>query len=96
MNSSDNPADIVTRFNNYSLKKNSLWLKGPGILYLRENPYLEEVSINENDGNVYLEKLRGDIPDVISKYYYEGLQVTSSNLSLVCKNERLNEVICIT
>ena len=81
MNSSDNPADIVTRFNDYSLKK---------------NPYLEEVSINENDGNVYLEKLRGDIPDVISKYYYEELQVTSSNLSLVCKNERLNEVICIT
>ena len=96
MNSSDNPADIVTRFNNYSLKKNSLWLKGPGFLYLRENPCTEEVSINENDGNVYLEKLRGDIPDVISKYYYEELQVTSSNLSLVCKSERLNEVICIT
>ena len=52
MNSSDNPADIVTRFNNYSLKKNSLWLKGPGFLYLRENPYLEEVSINENEANV--------------------------------------------
>ena len=27
--SSQNPADIITRFNNYSLKENSLWFKGP-------------------------------------------------------------------
>ena len=94
--SSDNPADIITRFNHYSLKENSLWLKGPGFLYLRENPNEEEISINENDGNVYLVKLRGDFPDVISKYYFEELHVTSSNVSLVFKGERLNEVICIT
>ena len=94
--SSDNPADIITRFNHYSLKENSLWPKGPGFLYLRENPYAEEISINENDGNVYLVKLRGDFPDVISKYYFEELHVTSSNVSLVFKGERLNEVICIT
>lgn len=43
VNSSENPADIVTRFNNYSLKKNSWWLKGSRFLYLRENPYTEEV-----------------------------------------------------
>ena len=65
---SDNQADIITRFNNYSLNENSLWLKGPGFLYLRENTYTEEISINENDGNVYLEKLRGYFPDVIIKY----------------------------
>ena len=90
---SDNLADIITRFDNYSSRENSLWLKGPGVLYLRENPYTEEISIIENDGNVYLEKLHGDFLDVISKYYYEELHVTSSNVSLVCKGERLNEVI---
>ena len=66
-----------------------MWLKGPGFLYLPENPHTEEVSINENDENVYLQKLRGDFPDVISKYYYEELRVTRSNVSLVCKGERL-------
>ena len=90
---SDNLADIITRFDNYSLRENSLWLKGPGFLYLRENPYTEEISIIENDGNVYLEKLHGDFLDVNSKYYYEELHVTSSNVSLVCKGKRLNEVI---
>ena len=56
LKSSDNPVAVTKRSNNYSLKENSLWLKGPGFLYLRESPYTEEISINENDGNVYLEK----------------------------------------
>ena len=56
LKSSDNPVDIIKRSNNYLLKENSLQLKGPGFLYLRESPYTEEISINENDGNVYLEK----------------------------------------
>ena len=94
--SSDKSADIITQFNHYSLNENSLWIKGPRFLYLRANPYTEEISFNENDGNIYLEKLRGDFPDVISKYYYEELHVTSSNVSLVSKGERLNEVICMT
>ena len=47
--SSDNPADIIMQFNNYSLKQNSVWIKDPGFLYLWENPYAEEISINEND-----------------------------------------------
>ena len=87
MKSSNNPVDIITRFNHYSLKENSLWLKDSGFLYLWEFPYTEEISINENDGSVYLEKLCGDFSDVISKYYYE---VTSSNVSLVSK------LFCIT
>ena len=32
--SSDNPADIIMQFNNYSLKQNSVWIKDPGFLYL--------------------------------------------------------------
>lgn len=63
--------------NNYSLKKHSWQLKGPGFLCLRENPYKEEISINEKDSNVYLEKWGGDTPDVVRKYYYEEINVTS-------------------
>lgn len=37
----------------------------------------------------------GDIPDVVSNHY-EELHVTSSNVCLVCKGERLNKVICVT
>ena len=73
-----------------------MWFKGPRFLYLRENLYTEEISINEIDGNVYLEKLNSNIPDVISTNYYEELNVSSSNVSLVCKGERLNEVTCLT
>ena len=37
----------------------------------------------------------GDILDVVSNHY-EELHVTSSNVCLVCKGERLNKVICVT
>ena len=64
MKSSHNPADVLRDVIIIHWRKIVCGLKGPTFLYLRENPYTEEISINENDDNVYLEKLRGDFPDV--------------------------------
>ena len=96
--SSENPADIITRFNDCDLSEISVWFKGPKFLYLSEN-YDKKLFVVENDNKVYLKKHNGDISkEVNSNHYYEELHVIQTNVSLVSEIKRSNiaEVINIT
>ena len=54
--SSENPGDIITRFNDCDLSEISIWFKGPKFLYLSENDD-KKLFVVENDNKVYLKNI---------------------------------------
>ena len=54
--SSENRADVVTRFHDCDLSKKGLLFKGPKLLRLLENCGNKKLSVVESDNIAYLEK----------------------------------------